>query len=133
MTHHFLGSQLATSLWWLKLSSIIRIVQNVKKCEENKKIQDIVLQVQPPLEPLIVNNQFTDSVQTANLLGVHLSSDLKRSYHIQQVCSKPSKRLYALRILKRSGVYATDLLYALFTAISSVLYWKTRATFSTLP
>ena len=45
---------------------------------------------------------------TVKLLGVHLSSDLKWSTHIN-VCSKVSKRLFALRILKRSGAVQKDL------------------------
>ena len=33
-----------------------------------------------------------------------LTSDLKWAFHIEHICSKASKRLCALRTLKRSGV-----------------------------
>ncbi len=42
-------------------------------------------------------------VQTFKLLGVIMSSDLTWNAHIDYICTKASKRLYALRILKRSG------------------------------
>ena len=38
-----------------------------------------------------------------------MSSDLKWSKHIEYICSKASKRLYALWMLKRSGVPPSDL------------------------
>ena len=48
-------------------------------------------------------------VQTTKLLGVYLTSDLKWTKHITHICSKASKRLYALRLLKRNGVQSRDL------------------------
>ena len=40
---------------------------------------------------------------------VHLSSDLKWSTYIDHICSKATKRFFALRILRRSGVPPNDL------------------------
>lgn len=64
---------------------------------------------QPSLQPLLINNQPLELVHTIKLLGVHLSNNLKWDIHIEHVCSKASKRLYALRILRRSGVPSNDL------------------------
>ena len=47
-------------------------------------------------------------VQTFKLLGVLVSSDLTWNVHIDYICAKASKRLYVLRILKRSGAPAND-------------------------
>jgi hypothetical protein len=37
-------------------------------------------------------------------LAIHIKSDLKWNLHVETMCTKASKRLYALRSLKRSGV-----------------------------
>ena len=57
----------------------------------------------------VSNNQPLEAVPTTKLLGVILTSDLKWSKHVEYICSKASKRLYALRMLKRSGVPPRDL------------------------
>ena len=62
-----------------------------------------------PMDRLTVYNQPLDLVPSSKLLGAYVSSDLKWSTHIDYICAKASKRLYALRTLKRSGVQPTDL------------------------
>ena len=79
---------------------------NVKK---TKELTVSFLKNQPSLPPLTVNNQPLEAVPTTKLLGVILTSDLKWSKHVEYICSKASKRLYALRMLKRSGVPPRDL------------------------
>ena len=64
---------------------------------------------QVSFDPLVVNNQQLESAQSVKLLGVLIKRDLKWDLHVDSVCSKASKRLYALRTLKRSGVSAKDL------------------------
>ena len=61
------------------------------------------------VDELIVDRQPIELVQTSKLLGVHVSADLKWSPHIDYICAKASKRLYALRTLRRSGVPSKDL------------------------
>ena len=70
---------------------------NVKK---TKDFTVSFLHNQPSVEPLIVDNQTLEVVNTTILLGVYLTSDLKWTTHIRHICSKASKCLYALRILK---------------------------------
>ena len=48
-------------------------------------------------------------VETYKILGVHLSSDLTWNVHIEYIMKKASKRLYALRSLKKAGVQPMDL------------------------
>ena len=49
-----------------------------------------------------------------------LTSSLSCSEHITAVCTKASKRLYFLKLLKRSGVTSDDLLYYYKTVIRPV-------------
>ena len=69
----------------------------------------LFLKKQPSLPPLTVNNEPLEAVPTTKLLGVILTSDLKWSKPVEYICSKASKRLYALRMVKRSGVPPSDL------------------------
>ena len=63
-----------------------------------KKTKDFTVSFlinQPLAQPLIVNNQPLEAVNTIKLLGVNLTSDLKWTTHIRHISSKESKRLYA--------------------------------------
>ena len=79
---------------------------NVKK---TKEFMVSFLKHTPQRDPLTVNNEPLQAVRTTKLLGVHLTSDLKWSAHIDYICAKASKCLYALRTLRRSGVPSRDL------------------------
>ena len=79
---------------------------NVKK---TKEFMVSFLKHTSQKDPLTVNNEPLQTVRTTKLLGVHLTSDLKWSAHIDYICAKASKRLYALRTLRRSGVPSRDL------------------------
>ena len=68
-----------------------------------------MLKNQPSPQPLMIDNQYLEMVQTTKILGVYLTSDLKWTKHVTHICSKESKRLYALRLLKRNGVQSRDL------------------------
>ena len=94
---------------------------NNMKLNVTKTKEFIISFVKDPklLDPLTVNSLPFESINT-KLLGVHLSSDLKWATHVEAVCAKASKRLFALRSLKRS------------TPISSAQYWSTLALFGTL-
>ena len=60
-------------------------------------------------------------VETFKILGVHLSSDLTWNVHIEYIMKKASKRLYALRSLKKAGVQPSDLVGIYCALIRSVL------------
>lgn len=79
---------------------------NVKK---TKEFIVSFLSNQPLLQPLQINNQHLETIYTTKLLGLYLTSDLKWTKHVDHICSKASKRLYALRLLKRNGVQSRDL------------------------
>jgi hypothetical protein len=52
----------------------------------------------------VINNQTVNIVTHAKLLGVTISNDLKWNLHVNAVCKKASKRLYALQLLKRNAL-----------------------------
>ncbi len=72
-------------------------------------------------------------VQTFKLLGVIISSDLTWNAHIDYICTKASKRLYALRILKRSGAPANDLITVFCAFIRPVLEYASPVWHFSLP
>ena len=91
---------------------------NVKK---TKEFIVSFLKNQPSLQPLMIDNQYLENVQTTKLLGVYLTSDLKWTKHVTHICSKASKRLYALRLLKRNGVQSRDLQKVYCSFVRSIL------------
>ena len=59
------------------------------------------------LPALVISDESLEVIHTVNLLGVHLSAEW--STHINNICSNASKRLFALRILKRNGAVQKNL------------------------
>ena len=79
---------------------------NAKKTKE----LNICFAKSPPvLQPLTIDNVPLDCVQSTKLLGISIQSNLKWDLHVGTICRKASKRLYALRCLKRIGVLPRDL------------------------
>ena len=75
----------------------------------------------PELDPIFVEDYELIPVSSANILGIHISADLKWNVHISHILTKASKRLYFLRLLKRSEVDHASLLTVYTTCIRSVL------------
>ena len=101
-----------------------------------KKTKDFTVSFlinQPLAQPLIVNNQPLEAVKTIKLLGVNLTSDLKWTTHIRHISSKASKRLYALRILRRNGVQPSDLRTVYCSFIRPVLEYACPVLHTSLP
>ena len=84
------------------------------------------------LDPLTVNSLPLESINTTKLLGVHLSSDHKWSTHVEAVCAA-SKRLFALRSLKCSGVSPRDLRLVYSYFIRPVLEYACPVWHTSLP
>ena len=74
---------------------------NAKK---TKELNICFTKFPPILQPLTIDNVPVDCVQSTKLLGISIQSNLKWDLHVGTICRKESKRLYALRCLKRSGV-----------------------------
>ena len=70
---------------------------------------------------LRINNEPVRVVKKAKLLGLTISDQLKWNYHINDIFSKASKRLYFLRILQRAGFEVGDLLKVYCCYIRAIL------------
>ena len=77
--------------------------------------------------PLSIDNNLIQRVQVFKLLGVLIDDKLNWKCHINAMCSKAASRLYFLKLLKRSGVSESDLLYFYVTVIRSLLEYACPA------
>jgi hypothetical protein len=71
--------------------------------------------------PLVLRTGTIEAVQSFKLLGVYISDDLRWDQHIDAICSKASKRLHYLNLLRRSFVSETELLHYFKTVVRPVL------------
>ena len=60
-------------------------------------------------------------VYSYKISGVHVSDDLTWNTHMDHLFKRANKRLYTLRILKKSGVPVDDLVKIFCALIRSVL------------
>ena len=74
-----------------------------------------------------------ETVSSAKVLGVTISSDLKWSAHIDSITTKAAKRLYLLRQLKRAGIAPSDLVLFYCSVIRSVLEYACQVFHCNLP
>ena len=56
------------------------------------------------MRPLHIGNQMVERISSYNLLAVIINENWKWNCHVDYITSKASKKLYALRLLKRAGV-----------------------------
>ena len=63
---------------------------------------------QQEFEPILINGDALEVVDSVKLLGLNISSDLTWNIHINEILKKASKRLYFLLQLKRAKVTRTD-------------------------
>ena len=52
----------------------------------------------------MIGNQIVERMSSHKLLGVIINKNLKWNCHVDYFTAKASKKLYALRLLKRAGV-----------------------------
>ena len=62
-----------------------------------------------PVQPITADVRIIDAVTCFKLLGMYISYDITWSHHEDYICTKTSKRLYALHTLKRAGTSSNDL------------------------
>ena len=80
------------------------------------------LHFQPvPVSKLQLMGSAIKRVNSYKILGVHVSDDLTWNTHKDYLFMKANKRLYALRILKRTGIAIDDLVKMFCALIRSVL------------
>ena len=70
---------------------------------------------------MCVNERPLERVSSHKVLGVTISDTLRWNEHVCEIVSKASKRLYILRVLKRSGIPREDLINIFYALVRSVL------------
>ena len=110
------------------------IDNNMKlNAKKTKEFNISMSHVPHSLPALVIGDESLEVVHTVKLLGVHLSADLKWSTHINSICAKASKRLFALRILKRNGAVQKDLRNVYCSFIRPVLEYACPVWHFSLP
>ena len=72
-------------------------------------------------DPIIVNGEMLEVVDSAKILGLTVSNNLKWNNYIDQIISKARKRLYFLSQLKRARVGTKELVLFFTTCIRPIL------------
>ena len=87
----------------------------------------------PSYPPIVIDNQTVSIVKHAKLLGVNVSNDLKWNLHVNAICKKASKRLYALRLLRRNALPDSVLVKVYCTCVRPILEYACEVWHSNLP
>ena len=82
---------------------------------------------QREFEPILINDDALEVVDSVKLLGLNISSDLTWNIHINEILKKASKRLYFLLQLKRAKVTRTDLGLFYSSCIRSIMDYAVPA------
>ena len=82
---------------------------------------------QQEFEPILINGDALEVVDSVKLLGLNISSDLTWNIHINEIVKKASKRLYFLLQLKRAKVTRTDLGLFYSSCIRSIMDYAVPA------
>ena len=83
--------------------------------------------------PAVVNGKELAVVNSAKILGITLSNDLKWNIHVNETIKKVNKRLYFLVLLKRAGVSYKDIVNFYCTVIIPVLEYCSPIFHHSLP
>ena len=91
------------------------------------------LRDQPDIPSLYIDGKPLERLSVFKVLGITLNDQLKWNNHVEVMVKKASKRLYILRVLRRSGVPACDLLTIYYAIIRSVLEYACAVWHTNLP
>ena len=91
---------------------------NPKKCKE---MVICPLKKAPDLDCLSINSIPLDRVSSHKVLGLNIMDNMKWNNNVKDIVKKVSKRIYIIRVLKRSGAPPQDLINIHFALIRSVL------------
>ena len=103
---------------------------NERKCKE---LRISFAKNEPEFDPIWVNRQTLETVNSVKLLGLNISSDLKWNVHVSELVRKVSTRLCFLRQLKKSHVATRELLLFYITCIRSILEYGSPVFHRALP
>ena len=91
---------------------------NAKKCKE---LRVCFFKATPQLPPLRIDGQVLETVRSHKVLALVIQDSLKWNENTRMIVSKASKRLHIIRVLRRGGVSAADLLVIYVALVRSVL------------
>ena len=111
-------------------SQVNHLQLNPTKCKE---IRTCFKRTPPSFPGVSIEGVEFETVSSAKVLGVTISSDLKWSAHIDSITTKAAKRLYLLRQLKRAGIAPSDLVLFYCSVIRSVLEYACQVFHCNLP
>ena len=94
---------------------------NAKKCKE---LRLCFFKEKPQLGPFTIDDQPLEVVSAHKVLGLIIERDLKWNEHIASVVAKVSKHVHILRVLRRGGVPAADLVSIYVSLIRSILEYS---------
>ncbi|CAB4004215.1 RNA-directed DNA polymerase from mobile element jockey [Paramuricea clavata] len=83
--------------------------------------------------PLHINDQQLELVTSFKILGLTINNHFKWNDNVAIIVKKASKRLYILRVLRRSGIPSADLLSIYNALIRSVLEYACAVWHTSLP
>ena len=112
-------------------SDICHFASERGMCLSPKKCRELIinfLQFQPaPVSELQLMGSAIKRVHSYKILGVHVSDDLTWNTHIDYLFKKVNRRLYVLRILKKSGVALDDFVKIFRALVRSELEYASSA------
>ena len=73
------------------------------------------------VRPICIGDSVVECFKCYKLLGVYIDNDLKWNSHIDYIVKKSSKKLYSLRLLKRSVVEPENILKVYLSTIRPVV------------
>ncbi|CAB4013539.1 RNA-directed DNA polymerase from mobile element jockey [Paramuricea clavata] len=91
---------------------------NYKKCKQ-MLINFLKYKGSDDENPIYVAGKPVETVSSFKLLGVWISNDLSWNTHVDMVLKKANSRLYALRLLKKAGLQASDIVQIYISFIRS--------------
>ena len=97
---------------------------NTDKCEE---MQISFPKPQQEFEPILINGDALEIVDSVKLLGLNISSDLTWNIHINDILKKASNRLYFLLQLKRAKITRANLGLFYSSCITSIMDYAVTA------
>ena len=108
------------------LIDIDRCMKNLPLLYQGEEFEQPVLTPNAlliPPAPLLVGSSLIEKFSCYKLLRVHLSDNLTRNEHVTHIVKKGSKRLYAIRALKKCGLTDQDYHQVCFRVCESRLGW----------
>ena len=102
-----------------RFSTSHRMKLNPVKCKE--MIINFMAYPNFSVRPICIGDSVVECVKSYKLLGVYIDNDLKWNSHIDYIVKKSSKKLYSLRLLKRSVVEPENILKVYLSTIRPVL------------